>query len=89
MQHHEDALIGLRGWLGDRVQDIAWSFEQARSEALAVRGQARFTFKWAQERARAEGPLSAPSLDEQVTAALAAKPLDAALVAAAAAKPRF
>lgn len=90
MQDHGAALVALENWLRARtdgnVADCA--LDETRSAPLSVRGQAGFTFRWVQERSRADQALSTPSLDAQVDAALAIRPLDDGVAAIAAAEPR-
>lgn len=90
MQEHGAALTALEGWLRTRAEgNVAdLRLDETASATLSLRGQTGFTFRWEDRRARAERPLSTPSLDAQVKAALAARPLDTALAGVAAASPR-
>lgn len=90
MQDHGAALVALENWLRARIDgNVAdWTLDDTKSATLAVRGQAGFTFRWDQSRARADQALSTEPIDAQVNAALAARPIDAGLAQIAAAEPR-
>lgn len=90
MQDHGAALVALENWLRARTDgNVAeWTLDDTKSAAITIRGQAGFTFRWEQGRARADQELSTGPIDAQVDAALAARPIDEGLAAMVAAEPR-